>query len=58
MIVLTTLPLMEVWLKSLEWDKSTNSYIKVNTRELNRDFFNYYRWSVLTTVHPTLNNHV
>ena len=36
-----------------------------NTRELNRELFyklvyliQFYRWSVLTTVHPTLNNHV
>ena len=26
-------------LKSLEWDKRTNSYIRVNTRELDREFF-------------------
>ena len=36
-----------------------------NTRELDRDFFYkvvyliyYYQWSMLTTVHPTLNDHV
>ena len=36
-----------------------------NTRELDRELFYklvyllyYYQWSVLTTVHPTLNDHV
>ena len=36
-----------------------------NTRELNRELFYklvyllyYYQWSVLTTMHPTLNDHV
>ena len=26
-------------LKSLKWDKRTNSYIRVNTRELDRELF-------------------
>ena len=51
-------------LKSLEWDKRTTLVLS-NTRELNRDplykvvyLIYYYQWSVLTTVHPTLNDHV
>jgi len=42
--------LKQVWcyeLKSLELDKSTNSCIRVNTRELDRDLFT--NWSTLYT---------
>ena len=52
-------------LKSLGLDKRTNSCIRVNTRELDRELFYKiiyliysYRWSMLGTVHPTLNDHV
>ena len=51
-------------LKSLEWD-SKIALVLSNTRELNRELFykliyliQPYRWSVLITVHPTLNSHV
>ena len=51
-------------LKSLEWDKRTTLVLS-NTRELKKDplykvvyLTYYYQWSVLTTVHPTLNDHV
>ena len=51
--------------KSFGLDKRTNSCIRVNTRELDKEFYTkvdyliyLFRWSVLTTVHPTLNDHV
>ena len=50
--------------KSLELDKRI-TLILSSTRELDRDPFYkvvyliyYYQWSVLTTVHPTLIDHV
>ena len=52
-------------LKSLGLDERTNSCIRVNTRELNKELFYKivyliysYRWFILATVHPTLNDHV
>ena len=51
-------------LKSLGLDRRTTLVLS-NTRELDRDplykvvyLIYYYQWSVLTTVHPTLNDHV
>ena len=51
-------------LKSLELDNRTTLVLS-NTRELDRELFyklvyliQSYRWSMLITVHPTLNNHM
>jgi len=46
-LVITTNKVICYELKSLELDKRTNSYIRVNTRELNRDPFT--NWSTLYT---------
>ena len=49
-------------LKSLEWDKRTTLVLE-NTRELESSKYKviyliyYSSWSVLATVHPTLNDH-
>ena len=51
-------------LKPLELNNRTTLVLS-NTRKLNRDTFYklvyllyYYQWPMLTTVHPTLNDHV
>jgi len=44
-------------LKLFELDKSTNSCIRViQENSIESLLQNWYRWSMLATVHPTLNN--